>query len=341
MPVPGTLRIGGTGLAGLTAACLLAEGGRTVEVYDPKTALLPSSGPHSEGIRNYRARDSLGELRSAGFDLAPFSTVHRTIRCSPCFRNVLVGPAHYLFLRGVEESTVDQTLYARARRAGVVFRFHEALGCGEADIVATGPPREQTEILGAGRTFSAEGSPLRADEAYALFDNHVAPAGYMAITPGKTFHSIYSVSWSEFDYDTLLKRTEAAFAIPWVRELLGTSRWVGKIHGRAHFVRDPIQGAQQGDALLVGEAGGFQDAVAGFGFRYAAMTAALAARAILQGIDYRDLLRKAFGTEFDDAFAFRSKLQYATNEDYDRMIASLGPEITLKEYVARREARGF
>jgi hypothetical protein len=37
----------------------------------------------------------------------------------------------------------------------------------------------------------------------------------------------------------------------------------------------------------------------------------------------------------------REKMNHATNDDYDRMIGALGPEISLQDYVKRREARGF
>jgi len=92
---------------------------------------------------------------------------------------------------------------------------------------------------------------------------------------------------------------------------------------------------------LAGEAGGFQDAVAGFGFRYAVITGSLAARAVLDGQDYRDLLKRVFADEFHRANAFRARLNQATNEDYDRMVAELGPEITLQEYARKRVPRGF
>ncbi|HWM51365.1 MAG TPA: hypothetical protein VNO76_08480, partial [Thermoplasmata archaeon] len=59
------------------------------------------------------------------------------------------------------------------------------------------------------------------------------------------------------------------------------------------------------------------------------------------GTDYRSLLRDAFGLEFQQANAMREKLNHATNDDYDRMIGSLGPEISLQDYMERREARGF
>ena len=328
-------------MAGLTASTLLAEGGRPVDVYDSKVRLAPSSGAHTEGIRNYRPVDALQELRSAGFDLAPFARVQHTFRYSPHARNEIVGPAHYLFLRGTGPETVDQQLLRRCKAAGVRFHLGETVDPSEVDLVATGPPRDRTGILGAGYTVRAEGATLRPDSAYALFDNEVAPHGYLAITPGPASHSIYSVSWSELDYGRLLARVERAFGIPWVRDLLGPARRVGRIHGRASYVQDPIARAERDGVLYVGEAGGFQDAVAGFGFRYAALSGVLAARAVLRGRDYRELLRETFGTEFQDAYAFRERLNRATNEDYDAMVGRLGPRISLAEYVAQREPRGL
>lgn len=334
-------RIAGAGLAGLMAAYVLARSGRPVDVYERKARLLPSSGPHTEGVRNYRSVDVLDELRSFGFDVPPISTVRRTVRCSHHHRNILDGPAHYLFMRGREDHTVDQVLYRRAKSAGAAFHFGEAIEPTDADIAATGPPKAGFNILGAGYTFGTDGSPLDLESAYALFDNDFAPAGYLVITPGVPFHSIYSVSWKELDFDRLITRVEAAFKIPWIREILGRSRWVGKIHGRAFFAKDPIASAVRDGTRFVGEAGGFQDAVAGFGFRYAVITGSLAARSILEGSEYPELLRATFRDEFRDAYAFRQRVNHWTNEDYDRMIASLGPEMTLKAYVKRREARGF
>jgi flavin-dependent dehydrogenase len=335
------VRIAGAGLAGLTAAYVLSKAGRPVEIFERKSRLLPSSGPHTEGIRNYRKQDVLDELRSFGFDLLPISTVQRTVRCSPHARNVIRGPAHYLFMRGREAHTVDQVLYERTRSAGAQFHFGEETDPTDADIAAVGPPRDGYNILGAGYTISAKGSPLELDTAYALFDNDIAPLGYFAITPGLGFHSLYSVSWGELGFEALLSRAEKAFDIPWIREIVGSSQRVGRILGRAHFAPDPIAGAVRDGTLLAGEAGGFQDAVAGFGFRYSVITGALAARSLLEGADYRSLLREAFGFEFQHASAMREKLNHATNDDYDRMIGALGPEMSLQDYMVRREARGF
>jgi len=254
---------------------------------------------------------------------------------------VIRGPAHYLFMRGREDHTVDQILFRRAQAAGARFHFDEEINPADADIAATGPPRDGYNILGAGYSVSEAGSNLPRDTAYALFDNEVAPGGYFAITPGIGFHSMYSVSWSELDFDRLLARTEKAFDLPWIREIVGSGKRVGRILGRAYVAPDPISGAVRDGTLLVGEAGGFQDAVAGFGFRYSVITGGLAARSLMEGSDYRALLRDTFGLEFQQASAMREKMNHATNDDYDRMIGALGPEISLKEYMKRREARGF
>src|SRR5437867_12148896 len=227
------VRIAGAGLAGLTAAYVLSKANRPVEVYEKKSRLLPSSGPHTEGIRNYRERDVLEELQWFGFHPPPFSTVLATIRVSPNARNVIRGPAHYLFMRGREDHTVDQILFRRAQAAGARFHCDEEIDPTDADIAATGPPRDGYNILGAGYSISEAGSNLPRDTAYALFDNEVAPGGYFAITPGIGFHSMYSVSWSELDFDRLLARTEKAFDLPWIREIVGSAKRVGRILGRA------------------------------------------------------------------------------------------------------------
>jgi flavin-dependent dehydrogenase len=50
--------------------------------------------------------------------------------------------------------------------------------------------------------------------------------------------------------------------------------------------------ASQGGHLVVGEQAGFQDALAGFGMRYALRSGWLAARSIIEGADYTSLWRR-------------------------------------------------
>lgn len=330
------LRIAGAGLTGLFASIVAARLGEEVHVFDVKSRLLPSSGPHSEGVRNYLARDALEELRSFGFDFEPFASVTRTVRRSPNYENVLTGSAYYLFLRGREPESLDQRLYWKAANLGVQFHFGTPAP-PEADILATGPPRERTNMIGAGFTFSAKGSELESDTVYALLDNGAAPGGYLVITPGIVAHSIYSVSWGELEYPRLLRLFESAIRAPWIQRILGTSRRIEKIYGRAFFAEDPAQTAAESGRLRAGEAGGFQDAIAGFGFRYAVISGALASRAAIEGLNYPNLVRETFGEEFRRAFQYRQRLNRATNEDFDKLVAMLGPSTTIEEHRRLRE----
>lgn len=331
-----TVRIGGAGLAGLVAATTVARSGADVEIYETKTRLLPSTGPHTEALRNYGSIDALEELRSYGFRIRPFAEVQRAIRRSEHFQNVLRGKSYYLFMRGREEYTVDQQLYAQAMDLGV--RFHLGVNAPpEVDIVATGPPGGSFNMMAAGSTFTAEGSNLDTQTVIALLDNTVAPGGYLAITPGIDHHSIYSGSWTNLNYERVLAMAKRSFQRPWIRDILGTSRWVEKIHGRAYYAPDPIATAVRGKACYAGEAGGFQDAVAAYGFRYAVITGVLSARAVVEHLDYQTLLRETFKDEFRESYEYRRKLDRATNEDFDNLVRTLGPEITVEEY---RRLRG-
>src|SRR3989442_11291815 len=157
-------------------------------------------------------------------------------------------------------------------------------------------------MLAAGFTFTAEGSNLDPHTVIALLDNRVAPGGYLAITPGVDYHSIYSGSWIDLDFGRVLGLAEKAFEIPWVREILGKSHWVDKIHGTAYYARDPIATAVRDRSLQVGEAGGFPEAVAADGLRYEVITRGPAARAVVERVGYPTLLRAPLTEEFANSF---------------------------------------
>lgn len=333
----GVVRIAGAGPSGLAAAIVLARAGRRVEVLEEKPSAFPRGGQRTEGLRNYGPVDALEELRSFGLDVKAFGIAQTTIRHSRLHENRLDGPAYYLVTRGSGRGTLDAQLLEESLRMGVSIRYGERAAPGDVDIVATGTPQSKWRLRSVGFTFSRVGSRLGDSTVHALLDEDIAPGGYLAIAPGPEGHSLYLVSWKDLDPKSLARRLERAVALPWIREIIGTSGRIGSIEGGAGYVRDPISTAvDPSGALRVGEAGGFQDPIAGYGVRYALLTGALGARSIIEGLDYTRLLRETFKDEFERAYEVREQLNKATNEDFDRFVASLGTRITLEAYRRHR-----
>ncbi len=334
------VRIAGAGPAGLSAACRLAEGGAEVEVFERGPRLGSKDADFSAGLRNYDHGEALSELAAYGMPIRPFATAKKTIRRSPHFQNVLHGPSYYILARGSGPTTVERQLYERAVRAGARVHFGVARGVEDVDIVATGRPEGPPSLLGVGFTFTRDGSPMDDTTLYALLDTNIAPAGYFALAPGPGANTVYAVSWTDLDRQSMRGRLETALQIPWIRELVGSSRRIAPIECGAFFARDPIANAvAPSGALRVGEAGGFLDASGGYGVRYALISGSLAAQSLLERSDYPSLLRKAFGREFEEAYAAREQMNHATNDDMDRLVAAMGPEMDLDAYGEHRSSR--
>lgn len=304
-----------------------------------KTRVGSSAGPHTEGVRNYLGRDGLDDLARFGIKVKPFSIATRVVRRSPHLRNTTRGPSYYLVARGGGEGTLERQLLAEALESGAVVRFKSRVGPTEADIVATGAPRDRVNITAAGYRFTRDGSHLSDEEIHSLWDNTVAPRGYLCILPGPVWHSIYSCAWGTIAYGALLAMVDRALQYDWIRELIGEARIVGKIYGKGFFEPNPFMKLASSRPLVVGEAAGIQDAVGGFGIRYSVVSGALAARALLRDSDYAASLRVEFKDDFDVATQGRKWLDQATNDDFDDLVRKLGPEGGVTDYATWRKTR--
>src|SRR5205814_972150 len=83
------------------------------------------------------------------------------------------------------------------------------------------------------------------------------------------------------------------------------------------------------------EASGIQDAVGGFGIRYAVGSGAPAAKSPLTGADYPAMLRAGCRDDVEVAMKSREWLARATGEDYDRFLEEVGPEGGVRDDAAR------
>jgi flavin-dependent dehydrogenase len=335
----GRVRIAGGGIAGLSAAIALAQQGVRAEVHEMKKRVGSSAGPHTEGIRNYLGHDGLQELGDFGIRVEPFALAKRVVRKSPGFVSTVRGLSYYLVARGGAEGTMERQLLAQAQELGVRVVLKSKLSPGEAHIVATGAPRDKVNIVAAGYRFSHDGSNLDPSSILAVYDNEIAPFGYLCVLPGPTTHSVYSCAWHDLRYTELLNRVDRALREEFLADVIGDARLVGKIYGKGYYAPDPFSHCEQGGQLFVGEASGFQDPVGGFGIRFAVISGVLAARAITTGESYTDLVRRQFESELRKGFQERKRLDEATNEFYDDLLRKLGERAAVTDYRAWRKRR--
>src|SRR6266571_3822073 len=142
----------------------------------------------------------------------------------------------------------------------------------EGGVVAEGP--HGSDAVALGYVFATQA----ADGAFAAMSDRLAPKGYAYLLVVRGQGTVASCMFDEFhNKQVYLERTVAFF-----REKVGFDMQNARRFGGAGGFDVPPTG-RCGDLLFVGEAAGFQDALWGFGMRYAMLSGSLAARSLVSG----------------------------------------------------------
>jgi len=180
--------------------------------------------------------------------------------------------AFYLVRRGPQEGTLDSALRTAAVSAGVRIVFGVKSFTGAADIIATGPRAPHLVAVGVNFRTSLQRTAL------GILDGAIAPRGYAYLLSSRGHGTLAVISTAgQADLKSYLEKAVSRF-----QQVVSFD------------VVDPVPFAGIGSRFTgpgsgvprVGEAGGFQDAMWGFGIRMALQTGYLAARAIAEGRDY-------------------------------------------------------
>ncbi len=282
-----TIDVVGAGPSGLAAAITLARAGRRVIVHEAQQEVGHRFRGDLQGVENWTTQDDvLAELEGLGI-----TTAFEKIPCcsGTAFDNrdraYLVNsrlPLFYLIERGPGPGTLDTALLAQARELGVEVRFDDRRGSLQGRGVLAAGPRAD-DAIGVGYHFETD----MPDGFWLICDEGLAPQGYSYLLVMRGKGTVKSCMFSGFKQERrYVERTVEAF-----RRLVGLEMRNPRPHGGVGNFRVPVT-ARSGTHPLAGEQAGFQDALWGFGIRFAIRSGVLGARSLIEGSDYDVLWRR-------------------------------------------------
>ncbi|GMQ87976.1 MAG: NAD(P)/FAD-dependent oxidoreductase [Gammaproteobacteria bacterium] len=333
------IEIAGAGPAGLAAALTIAKRGGRAIVYERRSEVGSRFHGDLQGLENWTTEgDVLDELASIGietnFSATPFREV---VLFGPDGQEHIyrsAKPMAYIVHRGSAPGTLDSGLKQQALDAGVEIRFAESrdhlLGGG---IVAGGP--HGADAIGVGYLFDTD----MEDGAYVALSNKLAPQGYAYLLIQGGHGTLMSWMYADFHNEQHYLEQSLEFFQTRVGVDMKDPRRTG---GAANFLFP--RSARQDKLLYTGEAAGFQDALWGFGMRYAMLSGHLAARSLLTGEDYDRLWRKRLGGLLRAALVNRYIYRRLGDRGYELLLGRIDQALRFKQdgrgwlhrYTARR-----
>ncbi len=333
-----TIEIVGAGPAGLAAALTIARRGGRAIVFERATEIGHRFQGDFEGIENWTTEgDVLEELASLGiaatFEHTPF---RECVFYDPQGREHVcrsAQPLFYLVRRGPGPGTLDQGLKEQALNAGVEFRFATAQKhLPQGGIVAHGPQR--ADAIAAGYIFETDSAIC----AFSVTSDHLAPKGYSYLLVCRGKGTIASCLFNDFHNE----RTYVERTVEFFREKTGVVMKNPRRFGGFANLFAPYS-ARKGNILYAGEAAGFQDALFGFGMRYALLSGHFAARALLEGSPetYDSLWRKRFGSLMKLAVVNRAIYERLGDSGYARLVCLIGRAPDARDWMRRYFGQGW
>lgn len=288
MAAGGPIHIMGAGLSGLAAATTLAKAGIEVHVHD----IRADSGQRFDGdfqaLENWSTDvDFFDQLNEWGFDTSKFKATafskidlaHPDDKVTEVYTN---GVAYRIVERGIAPHTIDQGFKQMALEAGVNLHYKDRVKEEDCHIIACGP--KGTSAVAYGEIFNTS-HPNHT--AFQLNDK-LAPGSYSYLIIIDGVGLICTCLWrKQKGSERFLNETIAWYENQYP-EL--DRQPIKRVGGKGDFTIN--QRYKQDGRYYVGESGGLQDFMWGFGMRMAVWSGYLAAQDILGNCDYEVEVRK-------------------------------------------------
>jgi flavin-dependent dehydrogenase len=282
------IHILGAGLSGLSAGTILAKAGREVHVHEIRNDSGARFDGDFQGIENWTSGTNLfKEMQEWGLDPDAFkSTIFSEVDLvhpDDVVTKPLTGPdgAFRIVERGTDEHCIDQGFKRMALEAGVNIHYGMKKSPEECHIIAAGP--KDSSAIAFGEVFETTHENITVFQ----LNDKLAPGAYSYLIVIDGIGLICTCLWrKQKKSGRYLNET-----IAWYEEHYELNRKpIKRVGGKGDFSL-PDKYVHDG-RWYVGEAGGLQDFMWGFGMRYAITSGVFAAQDILGGESYEKQVRK-------------------------------------------------
>jgi flavin-dependent dehydrogenase len=290
------INIIGAGPAGLAAAIVLRKHGFPVKVYEMSSDIGHRLNGDFQGLENWSSEKDITEILK---DLG----IETNFLCAPYYGGIVYAPDRkpaeikserpifYLVKRGMMSGTLDMGLKEQALSAGVEILFNHRLDIFEGKaIVGTGP--KGADAIAAGITFTTS----MKDQAIVVLDDSIAPKGYAYLLVNQGYGTMVTVLYREYRKENEYFEKMMKFFKNTINPDIQNERRFG-CYGN-FFMGDTQVHHKK---LYVGESGGFQDCLWGFGMRYAILSGYLAANSFINSSNY-DVLWKGAKADLETSY---------------------------------------
>jgi flavin-dependent dehydrogenase len=332
----GTVKILGAGIAGLTAAINLAEAGFHVTVYEKAPSVGNRFCNDFQGLENWSdEKDALELLEGLSIETNFWNRGVNEVLVYTDFKKEFVvrgkQSLFYLVERGPENS-LEENLKNQALNAGAKIIFNSNVSEGDCDIIATGPVGRKPFAIAKGIVFDTNAE----DSATLVLNDKLAFKGYsyLLVAGGKaTLASVVCGDFSranncfESTLRVLRKRRKLRIRNP---------RSFG---GYGAFALNKSN--SHNGKLFVGEAAGFQDFLLGFGMKHAFISGWLAAKSLIEGVDFEREWKRLLAGKMKASVSNRLLLELFGMRGYNYLVSQAANSKEPREWLRRFYACGF
>ena len=276
----------GAGLSGLSAATILAQEGYEVHVHEIRKDSGARFDGDFQGIENWTSDvDFFDEMREWGLDpdefkSNPFSIIDLIHPDNEITNPKTEGVAFRVVERGTDPHCIDQGFKRMAISSGAKIHYKSKKDPSECQIIAAGP--KESSAVAFGEIFHTD----HPNHVSFQLNDKLAPGAYSYLIIIDGIGLICTCLWrKQKKSGRYLNET-----IAWYENHYKLNRKpIKRVGGRGDFSL-PDRYIHEG-RYYVGEAGGLQDFMWGFGMRYAITSGILAAKSIMNEFDYEKEVR--------------------------------------------------